>query len=605
MFDTIERNLFSVVMAPTGSGKSRFAIYRHKILNTFSKVLHVLPMRSLIEDLVVDLACTYGTEVVGYQASIPSISFIKEGDTCEYVDPLNNIKVSQSVDHDPFMLHPYIVTTYDSYSLSMLLAPIPEISYARYGHTDLAIALVGQGLNMFDEIHLLAPDVERSSVEFKSDEVKAWSFVAAATRIITELEGRVLYSSATVKPEHLLLVAKLVGIKPSLIFVASNWILERLRQYDVPVEFLDVEDEASDIIETYLSNLSTLIDAREPYEIVSEVCCRELFPRVLVVLNSVSRAAEVYDRIVALCRDKGYEVLLVHGRMSHLHRSSIMAKLRSLAKERSRFVLVATQVIEAGIDLDADVLISDIAPIDSLVQRAGRVLRHSIDRKSEVIVSVSRKAIEICKRIYGASCTTIAEMLKNLTDKCSGKVDWRYTAPRKCSVYKLLLRSMSPKEYGHLEKAVYHTMNGFLEFMLTSIGKSLNERIRLFDEIYKGSAVRDSLRIPLLVRWRNRDDIVEVPPWYAKKLASKGYLKSIVINVIAANRELKKRVSLEHPAYAFRILEEFEKNPLQTTRKLMKKLTKALMWQSAGEVNIRVEGFELAEGVYDEVRGLA
>ncbi len=37
----------------------------------------------------------------------------------------------------------------------------------------------------------------------------------------------------------------------------------------------------------------------------------------------------------------------------------------------------------------------------------------------------------------------------------------------------------------------------------------------------------------------------------------------------------------------------------------MKKLTKALMWQSAGEVNIRVEGFELAEGVYDEVRGLA
>ncbi|MFE2728569.1 CRISPR-associated helicase Cas3' [Kitasatospora sp. NPDC059327] len=110
-----------------------------------------------------------------------------------------------------------------------------------------------------------------------------------------------------------------------------------------------------------------------------------------VVRNRVDSAVELHSTLRGLAAEHGWherEIVLLHGRLMGRDRLPIESRLLDVlgpAPDRGRpnpsrphrLVVVATQIVEQSLDIDFDTLYTDLAPIDLLIQRRGRVHRHS------------------------------------------------------------------------------------------------------------------------------------------------------------------------------------------------------------------------------------
>ncbi|MFJ6668983.1 CRISPR-associated helicase Cas3' [Streptomyces sp. NPDC091383] len=105
----------------------------------------------------------------------------------------------------------------------------------------------------------------------------------------------------------------------------------------------------------------------------------------LVVVNQVDRAQAIYRDL----RDGGFDGVLhlLHARLCAADRAARTAEcLRLMGPQAGderpeRMVVIATQLAEQSFDVDADVLVTDLAPTDLLLQRIGRLHRHSGTRR--------------------------------------------------------------------------------------------------------------------------------------------------------------------------------------------------------------------------------
>lgn len=101
-----------------------------------------------------------------------------------------------------------------------------------------------------------------------------------------------------------------------------------------------------------------------------------------VIRNTVGLAQETYRTLKAAFAGTGIRVLLFHarflfGRRQHIEKLVLRlfgnGKLRV---KKMKVVLVATQVVEQSLDLDFDLMATDVAPVDLVLQRSGRLHRH-------------------------------------------------------------------------------------------------------------------------------------------------------------------------------------------------------------------------------------
>jgi CRISPR-associated endonuclease/helicase Cas3 len=118
---------------------------------------------------------------------------------------------------------------------------------------------------------------------------------------------------------------------------------------------------------------------------------------ILIVVNNVRECVDIYG----ILREMGTNVRCLHSRFLQSDRREIIRWAKSSGPKGR--ILVSTQVIEAGMDIDYDILFTEISPVDSIIQRAGRVNRiRDPNRTADIFVfEPLGNNLEISELIYG------------------------------------------------------------------------------------------------------------------------------------------------------------------------------------------------------------
>ncbi len=234
---------------------------------------------------------------------------------------------------DPFFTRgDIVVTTYDQVLSGMLCGP--------YGQSprlnNINAAAVAGNMVVFDEFHLMEPSrafltgIACLSL-FGDATLSVWMTATATSPLIAELER-------ALRPEY-------IRLGPD-------------------------ETEALPSVGTVKREL-----VREAGELTADAALSYPSGRSLVVLNSVVRAQKLYEEVMKASPD--YPVRLLHARFFQRDREDgqRFATEHFGREKTSPALLIATQVIEAGLDLTCDHLHTEMCPMNALLQRAGRCAR--------------------------------------------------------------------------------------------------------------------------------------------------------------------------------------------------------------------------------------
>jgi CRISPR-associated endonuclease/helicase Cas3 len=215
-----------------------------------------------------------------------------------------------------------IVTTFDQLLSGLLCDP--------YGLSsklwNINAAAVAGKFVVFDEFHLMEPD-------------RAFVSALFGTRLFEDLCVSVWMTATATSP--------LVAL-----------ILRTLNAIEVPLS----NAEQAALFEGRGIRRELRAHWNEPLT-ASEVI-RHRGRKVLVVVNTVARAQALFHQL-----EHQWCPLLLHSRFFSTHRREKQAQLNQAD------LIIATQVIEAGVDISSEVLLTEAAPVNALVQRAGRCAR--------------------------------------------------------------------------------------------------------------------------------------------------------------------------------------------------------------------------------------
>ena len=182
----------------------------------------------------------------------------------------------------------------------------------------------------------------------------------------------------------------------------------------------------------------------------------------LFILNTISEAKSFYDRLSAL------EPLYLS---THIVPKERKRRIEALKTQK---IAISTQLIEAGVDVDFDIVVRDMAPLDSIIQSAGRCNREMRLQEGNVIVTelVDEKGRLYASYIYDSVLlSTTKEILE--TKRCFSEEE----VLEKITNYFTLLQKR--KSFNESQKMLESLLR--LDFDRVKEFRLIQERIDLYD----------------------------------------------------------------------------------------------------------------------------
>lgn len=307
------------VQLPTGTGKTETSLFWLTSRKT-NKVFYTLPTVTTVEAMRKRFEKIFGTENISFSHHLLEISLMEE-------DRLTEAELFIQ----KHLLKPVAVTTIDRIILALM-------NHRRYAVSEV---MLNNATLVIDEIHSYPPFT--------------YSLIVETLKYLKEYHNvRLCIMSATM-PEF---------IKKTILNIEKK-----------QPKFLLSESEAKKF---YSDKRRTTI-AKFYKDKKIENSIREIIKaikdnrKILVVVNTVSKAQFVFDKISK--KVKNANILLFHSRYTYGDRSKKQKNIEHIDKKNEKIILIATQIVEVSLDIDFDILFTEVAPIDAIVQRSGRVNR--------------------------------------------------------------------------------------------------------------------------------------------------------------------------------------------------------------------------------------
>ncbi|MCD6484776.1 MAG: CRISPR-associated helicase Cas3' [Candidatus Odinarchaeota archaeon] len=344
----------AVLIGSTGIGKTEFAFLWG---SEGKRMIFTYPMRTMVDAGFQRAKSIFGKENVGllHGTSIISLShLLGEKDENE----IDLIKTESRL-----FIRPVIMATGDQ------IFPVA----LKYPGFEKLMAILGSSMLIIDEIQSYDPVASAIIVKTIEETVK--------------MGGKFLLMTATL-PEYIRKkIEEILGKVEKNKNTKDKVKISKKFTKDLN-EGLNVKKHKIVIKE----NTNSKITVDDFVKFASEIIEKEGTNYYLIIVNTVKNAQCVYRKLKEKLKDfdnfnDDNDFLLLHSRFTAQDREKKLKKICAVrnegCSERPR-ILVTTQIVEASVDIDYDILITECAPLDSIIQRMGRVNRNRNEYKEGV-----------------------------------------------------------------------------------------------------------------------------------------------------------------------------------------------------------------------------